>query len=229
MYKLGQRSENKRSKKLKRLIIFLIFVLIVGAVVFFLLHALKPKTTIHQAAAITKKVTYSQDNATKKFEKDSFSITLPSTWQEKALLTPQYTSFTWEHTSKSNSESITVYQDTIPVSYAVNRLVALQSEGDHLSIKGGVSENCNTYTKNITSTANQAGSYAKWQGVDFLCDQNNLERDVVGTSSADGTNAVILKNPSSGISHKFFFTYTDHSINGDYSAFTAALISFVVK
>jgi len=73
------------------------------------------------------------------------------------------------------------------------------------------------------------GASAKWQGIDFLCDQNNLERDVVGTSSLDGINTVSLNSPSGGGAHKFFFTYTNQSINGDYSVFTDAVTSFKMK
>jgi hypothetical protein len=103
-----------------------------------------------------------------------------------------------------------------------NRVLIIHGESDHLGTDGSVSDNCSTFTGGTSKSSTPA----KWEGVAFLCDQANQQRDVVGTSSTDGVNVVLLKSPGNGAMHKYFFTYTDYSINSDYTVFYNALNSF---
>jgi hypothetical protein len=108
----------------------------------------------------------------------------------------------------------------------VNLMVPVSASGNRV-VPGAVSGNC----VNFTSTTNinpNGGSLSKWSDVNFYCDTHNYERDVVGTSSADAINSITLNGPING-THSFFFTYTDDTSQPDYSIFTNALASFVLK
>jgi hypothetical protein len=230
MYKAGQRQENKRKKRIFWIFFFIIFIALVIAGVFYVLNMLKPETSIKESAPIVRKLDYEDKNKMKKYAEDNFTIELPSTWKQEPRPKGMYKSYTWTNINKSaNGESIVIYEDKIPLNYAVNRVVIVEPEGDHVAIKGDVSENCNTYTKDNPTKGTKASTPAKWQGIDFLCDQNNISRDVIGTSSEDGVNTVVLSGKGGAAAHKYFFTYTNHSINGNYTTFIAAITSFKMQ
>ena len=226
MYQADQKPLNKRRRRFKRLIIALLILAVLAGIVVYILHHLKPNTTIHQAAAITTNISSSNDKKLHYVEPD-FSIDIPATWQPQPRPPHTYESFTWQVSEKgTNGQTITIFEDTIPANFAVNRELAVQGEVDHIVPEGDASDNCSTYTKGTAITNGEFGVPAKWQGVSFLCDQSNTERDVIGTSSTDGVNTVILKT-SQGVSHKFFFSYENQNFaTPDYSAFYDALRSF---
>jgi hypothetical protein len=68
----------------------------------------------------------------------------------------------------------------------------------------------------------------KWQGVNFICDLPNYLREVAGTGSADGINMVSVTGPAGG-KHAYFFTYTDHTVQPDFSIFRTIISSFQAK
>ncbi len=226
MYQVGQRGRKKNGRR--RLIWLVIALLCLGFmawVVIFLLSHLKSKMTIKQAPAITTKVTY--DAKTKHYDEPDFEIDLPLDWQVAASpANGPYHLYRWQDKA---GQLIEIYQDTIPVNFAVNRVLIVEGQVDHLQPSGTASDNCSVFTKSVTAAPNQVGVPAKWQDVSFLCDQYNKQRDVVGTSSTDGVNTVILKQPSTGASHQFFFTYTNHSTNPDYTPFYNALNSLRLR
>jgi hypothetical protein len=229
MYQAGHKPKTKRRRVVAWVLFFVLLLVVVTSGFVYIRSKLQPHTTIKQAAATTTKVEYS-NNAVKHYDEPDFTIDMPSAWQPLPQPAGPYKRYDWQNSRNStNGEVITVYQDTIPVNFAVNRVLIVEGQEGQLSQKGGASDNCSTFTKNVSTQPNQVGAPAKWQGVDFLCDQLNQERDTIGTSSTDGVNTVILKNPSTGVPHKFFFTYTTHSISPDYSVFYAALNSLKLK
>ena len=89
-----------------------------------------------------------------------------------------------------------------------------------------VSDNCATFTP--ATNAATGVSTGKWQGTNFLCDEGNYERDVVGTASAQGINTLTLTGSTTG-SHKVFLVYTNNNINPDFSVLYGILESFKLK
>jgi hypothetical protein len=128
----------------------------------------------------------------------------------------------------TDGQVIEIYENVIPVNFAVNRELDVTGAVSHITLDGVASDNCITYTRNGPTAISQVGVSAKWQGISFLCDEYNTEQDVIGTSSTDGVNTVILQT-SHGVSHKFFFTYTDYNVSPDYSVFYNALNSFAMR
>lgn len=229
MYRAGHRRKNQRRKKL--LILGVCLFLIIGSIGagLYLKEQLKPKTIVAQAKAKTKTVSY--EETTKHYDEANFRIDLPSSWQKIPSPPGPYTTYNWQTSHKgTDGELITIYENTIPVNLAVNRVLIVEAaDGGSLSPKGSASDNCSTFTKGAAPTANQAGVPAKWLGIDFLCDQSNQARDVIGTSSSDGINKIILKSPSTNRTFTYLFTYINHSINPDYSVFSNVLNSFKLK
>jgi hypothetical protein len=224
MYKAGK----KRKSSWRRVRPWIILILIILALGWLgirqLEKSLKPHTTISKSTATKTSVNYATQ-VTHYVEPD-FTIDLPKTWSPVPRPVGPYNSYTWKtSTNGSDGEVIAIYEDTIPVHFAVNRVLIVRGEISHLTVDGNASDNCSQYTNGATATAGQVGTPAKWQGVNFLCDKANQQRDVLGTSSLDGINTVSLKNQSNGTTHKFFFTYTDYKINPDYSIFYNVLNS----
>lgn len=222
-YRMHHRRRNRR--RLKLLAAAVLLVLVVGGMLF--VRSLRPDTVLTQAAPVTK--TVASDHTTKHWDKDVFTIDLPSDWQFDGLQHSPYTIYHWHSTAKNaDNRTLDIYQDSTPSRLAVNRLVPVQGSGDHLLVdSANVSDNCATFTPAAPAGA-QPGVLAKWQGVAFLCDAANTTRNVVGTGAFDGLNTVNLTGPSSG-KHHFFFTYTENNYQPNYTVFTEALTSFRLK
>ncbi|HXR49713.1 MAG TPA: hypothetical protein VN778_01655 [Verrucomicrobiae bacterium] len=223
MYKAGKRPKSKRWRALKWVLLTVVLLACIGWAGQAIRHALKPKTVITQGRAVTTHVSYT--TKTKHYNEGDFALDIPDTWQPIPRPAGPYKSFTWQSSDRiTDGQVIEIYEDTIPENFSVNRVLIVEGENDHLMINGSISDNCSNYTDQFSS-ANPLAAPAKWQGVAFLCDQANQERDVIGTSSTDGINTVILKSQSAGASHKFLFTYTDYSVNPDYTVFLNVLNS----
>jgi hypothetical protein len=226
-YRLGYRERSKRRRRVIWTIVALIVILLLVWLGIFIKNKLKPKVVITQSRATTRHVDY--DKKTKLYTQTDFTIELPATWKMLPRPAGHYQSFTWSNGSVgSDEERIEIFEDTIPVNFAVNRALIVEGQVDHLQVSGSVSDNCVTFTSGLGGSS-QTGTPAKWQDINFLCDRFNTARDVIGTSSTDGINTVILKNQSTGTNHKFFFTHTDHSLNPDYTTFYNALQSLKMQ
>jgi hypothetical protein len=118
---------------------------------------------------------------------------------------------------------IDIYIDNVPSSLAVNRLLPVQVNQDQLQPQGVVSDNCTDFTTPTAQSAQTGTIDAKWNGVDFLCDTGNYERDVVAIGSASGP--ISLTGPKTS-THKILLVYTDNTTQPDYSIFTAIVESF---
>ncbi len=228
MYRIGERKKDRRRQIIKW-VIFGVVLLLAMLLAYYILHqSLRPNTTVHQAAAITKVINYK--TMTQKYSEPDFTIDIPASWSFVTRPAGPYKTFTWQSGDRvTDGQQIEIYEDTIPANFAVNRVLVVAGNEGRLSLDGAASDNCLTFTKNDTSNSYQVGAAARWQGVSFWCDQDNVQRDVVGTSSTDGINTVILSSQQSKTTHKFFFTYTDYAINPDYSVFYNALNSLRMK
>lgn len=224
MYRLYQPHKNKRHRKIIWLtILSLVVAGAIGGTVW-VHRTLKADVVLGQSTTVTSQVSY--NNPTKLYTEKDFSISIPTTWQMLPPPVSQYQSYTWQSPNRvTDGQELIIYEDAIPVNLAVNRVLVVQSEDTQLSLDGTVSDNCATFTTNAP-LPNSPAALAKWNGVNFYCDKSNQARDVVGTSSLDGINTVIFKNLNTGVSHKFFMTYIDDSIDPDYTPYYNALESF---
>ncbi|HWB38930.1 MAG TPA: hypothetical protein VG604_01695 [Candidatus Saccharimonadales bacterium] len=217
----------KRHRKLKRFIIFLLFVALCIAAYIYIIEHLKVKTTIHQSKAVVTKINTAPK--TKHYIEPDFTVDLPASFVTAAAQ-PSYRDYVWQYTADGNSEELVIYEDSIPQNIGLNRVVIVSSSDNRIVASSGeVSDNCSQYTIPNGTRYGEFGMLAKWQGVEFICDLSNTERDVVGTSSTDGINTVKVTDDAA-ISHKFFFvlTNTDFS-NADYSPLFTALQSFAMN
>jgi hypothetical protein len=226
MYRLNEQpSKYKHRKRVVWFWVVLILIIFIGVGGFYTHKVLASNhTVIAQSTAVTTHVSYS--SATKTFTEPDFSIQLPLSWTPEKAVPSEYTSYTWQNIDSSNDgQQLVVYEDTIPVNVAVNRVLVVQAADTQVELDGTVSANCATFT-NTPAMPNSTAAAAEWNGVNFWCDKVNTERDVVGTSSTAGINTLVLKNSETDVTHKFFFMYTDDSISPDYSVLYNALESF---
>lgn len=230
VYSVDKRNQQKKKRR-RRLLWFLLFVIFVTAIVVavvIILNMLKPKTVIKQANPTETKVAY--EDKTIKYDQPHFTIEILKDWKQMPRPAGSYNTYTWKTSdSGTDGEVLTVYEDTIPVNFAVNRVLIVRGETDHLVLDGTASDNCVKYTRDGQSSPGQSGAPAKWQDVNFLCDVNNKQRDTIGTSSLDGVNTVILKGTTAG-THKYFFSYSNYNAaNPDYQPFYNALNTLRMK
>lgn len=224
MYRLGERLNRKKRKRYLMAVILMAILLISLVTAYIVYQISHTKTTLHQSAGTVVRVDI-PNSATVNYDEGLFSVSLPKTWQQISQPSSLYHIYSWR-TLSTNSQTLDIYQDTIPTNFAVNRELAIQSEGNHLSIIGLVSDNCASFTKPTSNMV--TGTPAKWQGVNFLCDLANYERDVVGTGSSDGINSIGLTSNLNGL-HHFFFVYINNTINPDFTTFYQILNSFNLK
>lgn len=228
MYRIGERKKDRRRQSIKvGLLSFGILLALFGAYNV-LKQFLQPDSVVKQSAVVTTAINFKK--ATQKFDEPNFTIEVPVGWKPVAQQASLYTSYAWQSDNTvTDGQLIEIFEDTIPTNYAVNRVLVVAGDGAHLSLDGTVSDNCLTFTQDNIGPSNTFGTPARWQGVSFWCDQHNDQRDVVGTSSKEGINTVKLTSDTNGKTHKYFFTYTNHAINADYSVFYNALNSFKFK
>ncbi len=162
-----------------------------------------------------------------------YSFSLPNDWKETARVNnSQEQSIAWTGSKKTNFQrSLKLYIDVIPPDIAINRAIPVTVSDSTLQI-GDVSDNCATFTQGGTLDTDKAVKLkpapAKYSGVDFICNLPNVVENQVGTASRDGVNQFRVTGPNKG-THKYFFLYTDHSIQPDYSILIDALSSFQAK
>ncbi len=225
IYKADKLGKSKKSRRARRLIVLLIVVALAVTGYIIVKNMLKPQTVLKQSNSTQSKISY-DDTKIKHYELPDFTIDIPAVWTQVARPAGPYQSYSWQTSDHgTNGQVIEIFEDTIPPNYGFNRALIVSGQGDHLNIEGTASDNCSKYTKKQPTSTSQVSSVAKWQGVDFLCDLGNTSRDVIGTSSTDGLNTVNLTSPSTGATHKFLFSYTNHSVNPDYTVFYQALKS----
>jgi hypothetical protein len=229
MYRLG-----KRKKRSKKLVIIGSVLLIVALAGWRIDHYVQNSTKISASPA---SVRYLNVGSTQKkhFDEGIFSVDLPRDWKLVNHDTPPvsaYNIYTFQGTTAAESSRlIAIYQDTLPAAMAVNRVVSVQAQGYGMS-HGTVSDNCVNFTsdaaRNTPEAISKQVAASRWDGVDFLCDLANYNRNVTGISAADSINKVTLTGAQSGV-HSFFILFTDTNINPDYTVLYNTLDSFKLK
>lgn len=228
MYRIGERKKDRRGQSIKTVLaIFGVVLMLFGAYTI-LRQFLQPDSIVKQSELVTTSINFKKN--TQKYDEPNFTIDIPVGWKPMVSQSSLYKIYSWQSDNTvTDGQLIEIYEDTIPVNYAVNRVLIVSGDGSKLSVDGSVSDNCLSFTQNSIGTANSYGASARWQGVAFWCDQHNTQRDVVGTSSKEAINTVSLTSDTNGKTHKYFFAYTNHAINADYSVFYSALNSFKYK
>jgi hypothetical protein len=188
-------------------------------------HALAPRTVLTQSKVITQYFS-GGDTPTQQITERTFSVVLPLSWHTASNPGSPYTIFSWQGTGADADRRIDIYLDNVPPSLSVNRLLPVQVNLDQLQPLGTVSDNCTTFTTPTAQSAQTGTIDAKWNGVNFLCDTGNYERDVVAIGSSSGT--ISLTGPKTGI-HKIMLVYTDNTTQPDYSIFTSIVESFRIN
>ena len=226
MYRSPEHHKPRRRRHVVAIVSLLLIVLAgVGAYGYH--YFMQDTATVIQNSAGTTKQAVIPDNQIKHFDQGGFSFDLPSDWALTKHDSALYDLYSFKATvTNADNRYLDIYVDKIPLKLAVNKEVALRSQGDVLS-HGEVSENCLTFA-GTTTTSSALTIPTTWQGVNFLCDNDNKTRNVVGTGSPNSVNAITLKGQS-GASHQFFYVYTDNNYTPDYAIFYHMLESFVVK
>ncbi len=221
MYRFNKRIYKHKTRYISLIIIC---VIIIGLIVYFIIFLSHPKVIIHQSQAVVKYYSApSSPNQT--INEPDFTFSLPKTWRTVTIHSSLYKMFQFQ--SDNSSDVLDIYQTVIPVNMAVNRELSVQAAGSSILLNGTVSTNCVNFTKTNPNTLATVTS-ARWQGVNFLCDSGNYERDVVGTGSTAGVNTVVLRSPSLG-TQQFFFTFTSYSVQPNFNVFYQVLNSFRLK
>lgn len=231
-YRKEPKPPKSPSGRRKRLVVaLLILILLAGGGIWYLYRQFQIQTApvIRNAKGTSREMVIPQSE-TKHFDQGFFGFDLPSDWKLIQQANAPYSLFSYQSTLKNaDNRYLDIYADSVPVTMAVNKAVAVKSQGGNLS-HGLVSENCTEFMSgaNTPGSVKQLAVPAKWDGVEFLCDNDSKTRNVVGTGSVGNINKVVLKG-ASGSTHSFFFVYTDNNYTPDYTIFYKMLDSFTVK
>jgi hypothetical protein len=168
---------------------------------------------------------------------DLFSMILPGPWKLSAQdWDARYHAYQWDSMdTKLAGRWFRVYVDTIPKDQSVNYLLPIKIQDGSMAF-GTLSDNCVNFTQGaipqekrpVFIPLSQAALASRWNLIDFLCDNANVNQQVVGAASADGLNTVTLKGPNKG-THKYFFMYRDNNISPDLGTMEKILATFTVK
>ena len=226
-YEIG----HKRRRNWRRILVVLAaLLLLAGGYYIYVQFKESTKPLIKNTAGTTRPLEI-PNSKTQHFDQSSFGFDLPVDWKLIKHDTAPYNLYSYRATlTNADNRALDVYVDALPQSLAVNKAVAVRGQGSNLS-HGEASENCITFTSATSSEAHTRkplAILAKWDGVEFLCDNDNTNRNVIGTSAPGTVNKVTLTSLTTG-PHSFFFVYTDDNATPDYTIFYRMLESFIVK
>jgi hypothetical protein len=225
MYRLGH--HNKHHYWPFILIGCLVIICVISGVIWFS-HIFSAKTYLKQAKSVTHYVAGTTTTLQHIVER-TFSVDIPVSWKAVPPPSTQPTVYSWTgEATDGTGRRLDIYIDQVPSTLAVNRLLPVQVAGNKLETVGTVSDNCVNFTNKSTENAATGTAPAKWDGVSFICDMGNYERDVVAVGSAAGVNSVILNGPMTG-SHAVLLVYTNDGINPTFSNLTSIVQSFQVR
>jgi hypothetical protein len=221
MYRLGHQIKHHYRWYIATLLLIIVLT-VVGIAI--LRRDLKTDTSLSQSKVITQYYS-AVGTDTMHVTESTFSVYLPAGWKVASNIGSPNKVYSWQGTGDDADRRIDIYIDNLPINLAVNRLLPVQASNDQLETIGSVSDNCTDFTTPTAQSAITGTLAAKWDGVDFICDVGNYERDVVATGSTEGINTVTLTGPSTG-THGVLLVYTDNSADPDYSIFTTIVESF---
>lgn len=228
-----------RFKHRRKYIILGCLLLAAGLLVFFILNHKNNKNdnSSRETQGTVTHINQPSDNTKLLVNEPTFNMTLQGPWKEIGRnKDSRFNSIQWQYTKKFyEARTLTIYVDKLPSTLAVNYLLPA-TVVDNTIQAGQLSENCTTFTKdakpiekrNPTSPEPIESLPAVWQKVNFLCDNGNVTRQVVGVSTSEGVNTVSVAGNNKGI-HKYFFVYNDQNFQLDSSFLVNALESFRAK
>jgi hypothetical protein len=230
-YQIGRR--HRRSKKL--IVMIIVVLLVAGGSGYLYRQYSKETTAVIKNPAGTTKPLVIPNSQQQHFDYGLFSFDAPVDWKLVKHDTAPYSLYSYRSTLKNaDNRTLDIYADGLPQNLAVNKAVDVRGQGATLS-HGVASDNCTTFTSGGQQGAGMQGSSgkpltipSKWNGVEFICDNDNTTRNVIGTSAPGMVNKVVLNGPTGG-QHAFFFVYTDNNATADYNIFYKMLDSFTVK
>lgn len=223
---------HRRHKRIRTLTILVVLAVLAGSAAVFGKGYFSAETNIGPTPAAVVSTVHDTRSASKHINEAAFSFDVPNDWEPVQIPGLSAGTRSWQNTKDNKGvRAITLYLDSVPADFAINRVVAVEVADNRMTVSGDVSDNCTNFTGSggQGSQASNAGKApAKWQGVNFICDTGNYVRDVVGTGSAGTLNATKLVGPTTG-AHNVFLTYTDNSASPDYGIFTDMLQTFQLK
>ena len=186
------------------------------------------KTILNQSRPVTHYIT-ATNTTTQHIVEHAFTVDIPSEWHAVPSSQTIAGAYGWQGVSTDGSgRRLDVYIDTVSTTLAANRVLPVQVVGNGLQSSGAVSDNCAGFADKSKEAVSTATAPATWNGVPFVCDLGNYERDVVLLGTSAGLNDVVVKGSTTG-SHHVMLVYTDDSITPDYSVFTAIARSFQAR
>jgi hypothetical protein len=230
MYRLGQRKKRSKKPIIIGSGIVLLAALVLGGYLF-VKQASEEGAQIKNGSATVRYVSAGPSQKSH-FDEGLFSFDLPPAWKLVDHEVPpasNYNVYTFQGTTATESSRlVSVYVDQIPTDMAVNHELSVQVQGNGLS-HGTVSDNCVNFVSDASRTTPQAVAHevssSRWDGVDFLCDLGNYNRNVTGIGAQGAINKVTLAGPKHG-AHSYFIVYTDANITPDYTVLYNLLDSF---
>ncbi|HEX8227430.1 MAG TPA: hypothetical protein VF572_06195 [Candidatus Saccharimonadales bacterium] len=223
---------NKTRGKRRLLITLLVIALLLGAASWLAYRQFQKDTqvTIKNAPGSTRELVI-PNAETKKFDDPLFSFDAPGDWKLVKHETAPYDLYSYKSTlTNADNRYMDIYVDRLPGTMAVNKALSVKAVGDALQ-HGQISENCTGFTPGAKATVGgprQMSIPSKWDGVEFLCDNDNIMRNVVGTGATGSINKVTLTGKTTG-PHSFFFVYIDNNATPEYTIFYKVLESFRLK
>lgn len=217
------------------IVIIVVVVLLIAPIVYFVYRDIvsNSSSVVDGQTKVVGQVVGGDDTGGFKVDEPLFSMTLPSDWKQTGRFTSTTEqSITWQAGKKNEDNRwLKLYIDTIPADIAVNRMLPVTVNGDSLTT-GDVSDSCATFTGGGTLDAQKATllrpAPAKWQGVDFICNLPSVVENQVGVAAVGGVNKIVIEGPTKG-THTYFFVYTDHNIQPNYTILSDAVESFRAK
>lgn len=163
----------------------------------------------------------------KKIDEPYFSFELPPDWKEVNRHSSEHENFIEWQASKKNADNrwLKLYVDLIPPDIAVNRLLPIDVSENRLSYRQ-ISDNCKNFTR--AEEDSNVPKPSRWHEVDFICDLPAYVQNKVGTGTEGSLNSIKITGPKKG-THRYFFLYTDHNIQPDYSILYDVIESFEAK
>jgi hypothetical protein len=214
---------------LKRSFKFLILVPIIALILSFIGYIIFISTT-GKPVDVTGPTTKSGTIATVAYpvqtiNEPDFTMQIPASWIQTSYIndSSQY-SITWmDKNPKLDTRWLTVFVDNIP-SLPINNILPVKAVGNKITY-GLMSDDCTTFTP---FERNQLSVGATYMGVSFVCNTTDIIDGVVGTGSIGTINKTAVTGPAEG-THNYFFEYTEHSGEPNYSYLDNALFSFRAK
>lgn len=220
----------KPKRRLQAAFLSLLMVGVIGGTVVGAREYFQADTTISATPKATVTKVLGAETNLKNFEAGPITLSLPKDWEEFVAPDTANATRSWRNTLKNKGvQVVTAYVDSLPPTpKALNRVLAVESAGDRIQQLGSVSDNCTDFVDGGRQPSVGTGKVsARWNGVQFVCDNANYLLNVVGIASKDSVNGVTLVGPSG--SHKVFLTFTDANVSPKNDILMSAVESLRVR